>query len=221
MEVTPAGILTMWSAGLSAGLAAVAARRIVRRGYVWLAVGTTTLFGLFAAVAGSSWWAYGACAVVAMAALLAGHTPSVVALGGLGAVAFTIASVEAGSPVALAVTGAVALGAITTEMMLGHWYLVDPRLPRPVLRAMALAGVAGIGADVIFSAAAGATSWGDTQMVLGWGWLVLGVTSALLMVMVYSALGERGYAGVMAATGLSYLAVLTSTGAVVLGRLLA
>jgi hypothetical protein len=40
------------------------------------------------------------------------------------------------------------------------------------------------------------------------------------MVMVYSALGERGYAGVMAATGLSYLAVLTSTGAVVLGRLL-
>jgi hypothetical protein len=211
----------MWSAGLSAGLAAVAARRIVRRGYVWLAVATTVLFGLFAAVAGSSWWAYGACAVVAMAAPLAWHTPSVVALGGIGMVAFTIASVEAGGPVALVVTGALALGAITTEMMLGHWYLVDPRLPRSVLRALALAGVAGIGADMISSAAAGAASWGDTQMVLGWGWLVLGTTSALLMVMVYSALGERGYAGVMAATGLSYLAVLTSTGVVVLGRLLA
>ncbi|HUG75418.1 MAG TPA: hypothetical protein VMM81_07090 [Acidimicrobiia bacterium] len=221
MEVSPAGILTMWSAGLSAGLAVVAARRIVRRGYVWLAAGTTALFGLFAAVAGSSWWAYAACAFVVTAALLAGHTPSVLACGALGMVAFTIASVEAGSPVALAVTGAVALGAITTEMMLGHWYLVDPRLPRSVLRVLALAGVAGIGADMIFSAAAGAASWGDTQMVLGWGWLALGVTSALLMVMVYAALGERGYAGVMAATGLSYLAVLTSTGAVVLGRLLA
>jgi hypothetical protein len=145
----------------------------------------------------------------------------VVALGGIGMVAFTIASVEAGGPVALVVTGALALGAITTEMMLGHWYLVDPRLPRSVLRALALAGVAGIGADMISSAAAGAASWGDTQMVLGWGWLVLGTTTALLMVMVYSALGERGYAGVMAATGLSYLAVLTSTGVVVLGRLLA
>jgi hypothetical protein len=220
VEVTAAGILTTWSAGLSAGLAAVATRRIVRRGYVWLAVGTTTLFGLFAAVAGASWWAYGACAVVAMAALLADHTRSVVALGGLGMIAFTIASVEAGSPMTLAVTGAVALGAITTEMMLGHWYLVDPRMPRPVLRALALAGVAGIGVDMIFSAAAGAASWGDAQPVLGWGWLLLGTTSALLMVMVYSALGERGYAGVMAATGLSYLAVLTSTGAVVLGRLL-
>jgi hypothetical protein len=135
-------------------------------------------------------------------------------------IAFTIASVEAGSPMTLAVTGAVALGAITTEMMLGHWYLVDPRMPRPVLRALALVGVAGIGVDMIFSAAGGAASWGDAQPVLGWGWLLLGTTSALLMVMVYSALGERGYAGVMAATGLSYLAVLTSTGAVVLGRLL-
>jgi hypothetical protein len=220
VEVSPAGILTMWSAGLSAGLAAVVAHRIVRRGYVWLAVGTTALFGLFGAVAGSSWWAYGACALVGMAAMLADHPASVVALGGLGAVGFTIASVDAGSTIALAVTGALALGAITTEMILGHWYLVDPRLPRPVLRALALAGVAGIGADMVVAAASGAASWGDTQMVLGWGWLALGVTSALLMGMVYSALGERGYAGVMAATGLSYLTVLTATGAAVLGRLL-
>jgi hypothetical protein len=221
VEVSPAGILTMWSAGLSAGLAAVVARRIVRRGYVWLAAGTTVLFGLFAAVAGSSWWAYGACAVVAMAAVLAGHPSSVIGLGFLGSIAFAVASVEAGSPVALAVTGAVALGAITTEMMLGHWYLVDPRLPRPVLRALALAGVAGIASDMVVSAVFGAASWGDTEIVLGWGWLALGATTALLMLMVYSALGERGYAGVMAATGLSYLAVLTATGAVVLGRLLA
>jgi hypothetical protein len=38
---------------------------------------------------------------------------------------------------------------------------------------------------------------------------------------VWAALGEEGYPAVMAATGLSYLAVLTSIGAAVLGRLLA
>lgn len=220
MEVSPAGILTMWSAGLSAGLGFVVARRIVRRGYVWLAVGTTVLFGLFAAIAGSSWWAYGACSVVALAAVLAGRPPAVVALASLGATGFLVASTVAGSPVALAMTGALALGSITTEMMLGHWYLVDPRLPRPVLRALAVAGVVGVAVDMLATAAAGANSWSDSQMVLGWGWVVLGATSAALMVMVYSALGERGYAGVMAATGLSYLAVLTSIGTVVLGRLL-
>ena len=46
------------------------------------------------------------------------------------------------------------------------------------------------------------------------------VASALLMVGVWLALAETGYSGVMAATGLSYLAVLTALGAAVLGRLL-
>ena len=40
------------------------------------------------------------------------------------------------------------------------------------------------------------------------------------MVAVWAALGERGYPAVMAATGLSYLAVLTVIGAVVLARVL-
>jgi hypothetical protein len=45
-------------------------------------------------------------------------------------------------------------------------------------------------------------------------------TSVLLMVAVLGALRYPAYAGVMAATGLSYLAVLTSLGAVFLGRAL-
>jgi hypothetical protein len=40
------------------------------------------------------------------------------------------------------------------------------------------------------------------------------------MAAVFFALRERGYSGVMAATGLSYLAVLTSIGSAVLGRAL-
>ena len=50
-------------------------------------------------------------------------------------------------------------------------------------------------------------------------WVLLS-TSILLMVGVIGALRYPAYAGVMAATGLSYLAVLTTLGAVFLGRAL-
>jgi hypothetical protein len=46
------------------------------------------------------------------------------------------------------------------------------------------------------------------------------VTSIALMVGVFAALRYPAYSGVMAATGLSYLAVLTSLGGVFLGRVL-
>jgi hypothetical protein len=45
-------------------------------------------------------------------------------------------------------------------------------------------------------------------------------TSIVLMVAVIAALRYPAYSGVMAATGLSYLAVLTTLGAVFLGRAL-
>ena len=46
------------------------------------------------------------------------------------------------------------------------------------------------------------------------------VTSVILMAGVLGSLRYPAYSGVMAATGLSYLAVLTSLGAVFLGRAL-
>ncbi len=50
---------------------------------------------------------------------------------------------------------------------------------------------------------------------------MLTLVSALLVAGVSFALREPFYSGVMAATGLSYLAVLTAFGVVVVGRLLA
>ena len=47
----------------------------------------------------------------------------------------------------LAISGAVALGAVTDEMLLGHWYLVDPRLPRWALRTLAVVGLAAVAID--------------------------------------------------------------------------
>jgi hypothetical protein len=54
-----------------------------------------------------------------------------------------------------------------------------------------------------------------------WAFAALTATTGLLVVAVSFSLRERGYAGVMAATGLSYLAVLTAFGVTVVGRMLA
>jgi hypothetical protein len=61
-------------------------------------------------------------------------------------------------------------------------------------------------------------SWDDE--IIGWAFLVLATTTVLLAIAVWFALNEPSYPGVMAATGLSYLAILTAIGAVVAGRAL-
>jgi hypothetical protein len=220
VDVTPAGVLAMWASGLGGGVAFVAHRRMVGRGYVWLGVGVTALFGVTAGAAGGSWPAYGGSACVLAANLVAARPVPVMALSGTGSALLLAAAIVSGLHPVLVVTGALALGAVTTEMMLGHWYLVDPRLPRPVLRLLAVVGAAGAAIDGIVVAALGAVPWSRDATVMGVGFLALALATTVLMALVYSSLGERGYAGVMAATGLSYLAVLTGTGAVVLGRML-
>ena len=74
--------------------------------------------------------------------------------------------------------------------------------------------------DVGFLIAEGALSWQSGDEVLGWAFVALSVMTMLLVVAVSLALREPFYTAVMAATGLSYLAVLTTFGAVVLGRML-
>ena len=120
----------------------------------------------------------------------------------------------------LAITGALFLGGITSEMMLGHWFLVDPRLPRWALKRLDLAGAVGALADMAVLIGLGVFPWADGDLVVGAGFILLAVTTLVLMAAVWSSLGEPGYSGVMAATGLSYLATLTATGAAVVGRLL-
>jgi hypothetical protein len=114
-----------------------------------------------------------------------------------------------------ALTAALALGGVTGEMALGHWYLVDPRLPRWTLKALAIGGVVGLAADASVLAVVGLPPGGAT--IAYW---VLMATSVLLMGGVFGSLRYPAYAGVMAATGLSYLAVLTTLGGVFLGRIL-
>jgi hypothetical protein len=212
----------MWAGGLAAGLAAVAARRIVGPGYLWLAGGVTAALGLAAAASASraGWLAFAGSAAAAGAALLARRTRPAVQLGAAASVLLAAAAAIEGVHAVAAVTGATALGAVTTEMMLGHWYLVDPRLPRPTLRALAAVGCGAVLLDGAGLAALGAVPWPGTDAALGSAFVVLALASAVLMALVWAALREPGYAGVMAATGLSYLAVLTVAGSVVTGRML-
>jgi hypothetical protein len=158
----------------------------------------------------------GVVALVAAAAT-ARRPPVAAALFGFGSLGFLVVSGSLGSwP--LAVTGALALGGVTDEMLLGHWYLVDPRLPRRPLRRLALAALVGIVADAVILAATVGLPWSPAETGVGWAFVVLSAMSGLLVVGVFFALKEPAYSGVMAATGLSYRAVLTVIGAGVAGR---
>jgi hypothetical protein len=115
-------------------------------------------------------------------------------------------------------TGAAVLGGVMGEMLLGHWYLIDPALPRWALKRLAVFGGLGMAADAVLILARGGLSWEED--VMGWAFVVLAGTTLVLMTAVWFALNEPSYPGVMAATGLSYLAILTAIGAVVSGRAL-
>ena len=210
----PRLILLAWAAGLALVAGVVSLSRIVGPGFSWLTAGVSALVGLPAVFAEGEWWARAALLALVLGALWARNK----ALAGVVfLVAGTAYLVEAilFSGALSAVTATLALGGVTGEMVLGHWYLVDPRLPRLALRNLALVGIGGLAAEAGLQVALGV---GVTGGALAF-W-VLVVTSAALMAAVVAALRYPAYSGVMAATGLSYLALLTTLGAVFVGRAL-
>ena len=210
----PRLILLAWAAGLALVAGVVSLSRIVGPGFSWLTAGVSALVGLPAVFAEGEWWARAALLALVLGALWARNK----ALAGVVfLVAGTAYLVEAilFSGALSAVTATLALGGVTGEMVLGHWYLVDPRLPRLALRNLALVGIGGLAAEAGLQVALGV---GVTGGALAF-W-VLVVTSIALMTAVVGALRYPAYSGVMAATGLSYLALLTTLGAVFVGRAL-
>jgi hypothetical protein len=218
VDLSPAAVMAMWAAGASLGLAVVAWWGVVGPGFVWLAAGVGLLLGLPAALARPAGW-IGVSALVVVAVMA--RRRSVVTAGALVASASWLGMGALESHPAAALTGALFLGAVTAEMMLGHWYLVDPTLPRWALRRLVIAAIAGAVLDGLTLALLGGLDWTPADQAVGWGLVALWATSLLLLAGVYGALRESGYSGVMAATGLSYLALLTAIGAAVVGRMLA
>ncbi|MGQ0847904.1 MAG: hypothetical protein ACT4OP_02060 [Actinomycetota bacterium] len=203
----PGSILAMWAAGLAAGAAVVAYWNVARATFIVLAAAIALLIGGLAALLGtgqSAWLAPG----LAVLSIPLRSRLSAIPLAGAAVAWWLSASLP------FAATGALALGAITTEMLLGHWYLVDPKLPRLPLKRLAAAGAVAVGIDTVLVQLSGAGGTGIPAVAV----VALGTTSVALMIAVRLALKGRSYTGVMAATGLSYLAVLTSLGSVILGR---
>jgi hypothetical protein len=147
-------------------------------------------------------------------------------IGGLGLVA---GAIDAGGPHLLAIVrtlaGAAFLGSITDAMLLGHWYLVQPGLPRKLLVELVrwlaitwpLEVVALLWPTGMVSVFTGAVDDGWRGM-LGWMWAACAVTTIVLAGVTRAALKERSYSAVMAATGLLYLAILTAFGTDLVAR---
>lgn len=150
------------------------------------------------------------------------------AVGGVGLVA---ASIHAGGPLWLTFArifvGTAFLGVVSDAMLLGHWYLVQPGLPRaPLLELVKWLQVLTPIEIVLmllptgmFSVFSGAIDDHYGGM-LGWFWIACAVTTMGLAWVTRQALKERQYAAVMAATGLLYLAILTAFGVDLVARAL-
>ena len=131
-----------------------------------------------------------------------------------GLVGLVAAGFEAEGSVTLAVVrvivGALFLGAVTDTMLLGHWYLVQPGMSRaPLLELIACGGVLCLADVAVWLLPTGLLSAGSDSL-LAWFWLVCAVATAGLLAVTRLALREPRYSAVMAATGLSYLAVMTA-----------
>jgi len=121
--------------------------------------------------------------------------------------------------------GAAFLGAVTDAMLLGHWYLVQPGLPRKhlndLVRALGwvwpvevIALLLPIGMVSVWTGSVN-DGWGGQ---LGWFWAACALTTIVLVSVTKAALKERYYSAVMAATGLLYLAILTAFGTDLVAR---
>jgi hypothetical protein len=147
----------------------------------------------------------------------------------IGLIGLVAAGIDAGDPAALAVVrtlaGAAFLGCVSDAMLLGHWYLVQPGLPRAALLDL----IRWLG--IVWPIEVAALLWprGMPSVlsgsiddgyggILGWFWVACAVTTIVLVLVTRAALKERAYSAVMAATGLLYLAILTAFGTDLVAR---
>lgn len=121
--------------------------------------------------------------------------------------------------------GAAFLGSITDAMLLGHWYLVQPGLPRGLLNELvtALGWIWPLEVLVLLLPTGMLSVWSGAvddgwNGTLGWFWAACAVTTIALVFVTRAALKERQYSAVMAATGLLYLAILTAFGTDLVAR---
>ena len=149
-----------------------------------------------------------------------------VAVGAVGLVASVVTTNDANLVDLLRVlVGAAFLGAVTDLMLLGHWYLVQPGMTRKLLNELTNAVLVIWPLEVVvmilptgmISILNGSIDDGWNG-ILGYFWLGCAALTGVLVFFTRAALKERSYSAVMAATGLSYLAILTAFGTDLVAR---
>lgn len=231
MDVTPELVLAQWAAGMSSVLFLVTRWRATSPGYAWLVSGVAAGFAFLAWAAGGRAEPLlaiaGAAGLVSIAVAVAKWRPAqdmleaVAAAVGIAALGFVAAQsageVPEAASVVRALAGAAFLGAVTDEMALGHWYLIDPKLPKTAIERLNRISLGSLAAMVlvVIVPPSGIFSSLESSRLTVLAWVALCAFSALLLVLVGRALREPGYASVMSATGLSYVATMVAVGAVV------
>ncbi|MDP4902637.1 MAG: hypothetical protein NWQ97_04765 [Ilumatobacteraceae bacterium] len=148
-----------------------------------------------------------------------------VAIGAVGLIGSVVANSGGVVDLLRVLVGAAFLGAITDLMLLGHWYLVQPGMTRKLLNELTnavlfiwpLEVVVMILPTGMISVLNGSIDDGWNG-ILGYFWLGCAVLTGVLAFFTRAALKERSYSAVMAATGLSYLAILTAFGTDLVAR---
>lgn len=241
IRLDAATVLLQWATGGLFFLWFSSHRHQIGAGYGWLLRGT---YGVLAAGGAASAIATGieplresmaVALVLAAAATVRRRDPRwdllPVVFGVVGIVSGAISAVDGAGATVVSVgrvlVGAVFLGAVSDAMLLGHWYLVQPGLPRRILNEIVTAVLWILPLEIavmllptgMISVLTGTVDdgWNGT---LGWFWVACAVTTAGLVLVTRAALKERSYSAVMAATGLLYLAILTAFGTDLVARAL-
>ena len=243
MKLDAATVMLQWSSGgmlflvftFRTGEISVGYGKLLRAVYAALAVIGAGMGVAFGAVLGREIAAV-VLAVLALAAFARRDTALDVLAAASGFVGVVIATlaVEHGEGVgsdvlwlARLVVGAVFLGAVSDAMLLGHWYLVQPGMPRKLLNQLTNVLLVVWPIEVVVMllptgmlSVLNGTIDDGWNGVLGWFWLACASLTGVLAWFTRAALRERSYSAVMAATGLSYLAILMGFGTDLVARAL-
>ena len=235
MRLDAATFLLQWSAGGVAFLWFTLRRKEISLGYSKLLRATYGVLAMLGAVAGFYFdgvlireIAAVAVAGIAFATFAKRDSRTDLVAVGVGAVGLIGSVVANGGGVVdllRVIVGAAFLGAITDLMLLGHWYLVQPGMTRKLLNELTNAVLVIWPLEVLvmilptgmISILNGSIDDGWNG-ILGYFWLGCAALTGVLAFLTRAALKERSYSAVMAATGLSYLAILTAFGTDLVAR---
>ena len=231
IRLDAATVMLQWSVGGLGFLWFTTRRGVAGRGYGML---LRIVYGVFALATVVLGWRYGvvwlreiSAVAVALAAfaLVVNTNPRLdllaPILGVPGIVAGAVAAADGASTTTVSVVrilvGTAFLGAVSDAMLLGHWYLVQPGMPRKLLNELTTAVLWAWPLEVVvlllptgMVSVLNGTIDDGWDGVLGWFWLASAVVTGVLAFTTRAALREKSYSAVMAATGLMYLAILTA-----------